>query len=70
MEVVFILVLMSSGVAMWASTMGRKPVVFFMVSLVFSPVVGLIALLIAGKTLEQKAQDQVDMERLMADRKL
>ena len=32
MEVVFILVLMSSGVAMWASTMGRKPVVFFMVS--------------------------------------
>lgn len=64
MEVVLILVLMSSGIAWWAKEWGRSALVFGIISLVLSPVVGLFALLICGKSLEKKAEDKAYVDRV------
>ena len=46
---VFLWILASMGVAYWAKLDGRSPGFWFAVATVFSPLVGSIALMIAGR---------------------
>ncbi len=57
MEILFFLILFSVGISMFASSKGRNPVVWFFISMVISPLISFVVLLIigeGGKTVPEK----------------
>lgn len=65
MEIVMFLVIFSVIVGFWANSWGRNGFMWGLLSLLVSPVIAGIALLIAGKTLLKKAEEQKAVRDLM-----
>jgi hypothetical protein len=57
MEILFFLVVFSTLLGLWANSYGRNGWVWGICGVFFSPILVAIALLIAGKTIEKKAQE-------------
>ena len=58
MEIIIFAALFSGGIALWAKAWGRNPLGWFALSFILSPLISAIALLVVGKTIEKRAEEQ------------
>jgi hypothetical protein len=58
MEILLIAVILSGAVSFWANSWGRNWFVWLFLALMISPLLASVALMIAGKTIEQRAKEE------------
>lgn len=69
MEIILLFALMLSiGVGVWASSWGQSGIGFGLLSLILSPLLGAIVLLIMGKSDEVKAAEQDRIDRIRGNK--
>lgn len=57
MDILIIWIIFCGLIAVWAKNWGRNPWVWIGVSILISPLITAIVLLIAGKSIEKKAEE-------------
>ena len=55
--ILFFLVSFSAGIGFWADSWGRNGWAWALAALIISPLISAVILLIAGKTIEKKAEE-------------
>lgn len=69
MEVVLFSVALSIGVGYWANGWGRDGFRWGAISLIISPLIAAIILVLMGKTLDKKAEEAAAFENLVKSKK-
>jgi putative effector of murein hydrolase len=65
MDIIFFLILFSVVIGWWANYLGRNIIGWFLCSLLISPLITAIILLIIGKTIEKKAEEMLALTALV-----
>jgi phosphate/sulfate permease len=67
MEILILAVVFSVLIGFWANAWGRDAIIWFVISAIISPLLSGIILLIIGKTIEKKAEEQRALRELLGD---
>jgi hypothetical protein len=67
MEILALIVVFAALIGVWVNAWGRNGLLWFVIAVFISPLLSGIVLLIAGKSIERKAEDQRTLRELIGD---